>query len=149
MTTRRPKPPSATSRKYHAEVIYFGYFRGLRLVIFICVRRYAKFMISASIFKFFIRNLWYFNFLYYLCTRFRLRTQSRNTCPDGGIGRRAGLKHQWGNPCRFDPGSGYNCTTMRWSQNKAKCCKSIDYSTFLFSKHQNLSPHFPHQSKFE
>ena len=28
-------------------------------------------------------------------------------CPDGGIGRRAGLKHQWSNPCRFDPGSGY------------------------------------------
>ena len=28
--------------------------------------------------------------------------------PDGGIGRRAGLKHQWSNPCRFDPGSGYN-----------------------------------------
>ena len=28
-------------------------------------------------------------------------------CPDGGIGRRAGLKHQWGDPCRFDPGSGY------------------------------------------
>ena len=26
---------------------------------------------------------------------------------DGGIGRRAGLKHQWGNPCRFDPGSEY------------------------------------------
>ncbi|MDO4215769.1 MAG: hypothetical protein Q4D12_07655, partial [Bacteroidales bacterium] len=23
------------------------------------------------------------------------------------IGRRAGLKHQWGNPSRFDPGSGY------------------------------------------
>ena len=28
--------------------------------------------------------------------------------PDGGIGRRAGLKHQWSNPSRFDPGSGYN-----------------------------------------
>ena len=28
-------------------------------------------------------------------------------CPDGGIGRRAGLKHQWSNPSRFDPGSGY------------------------------------------
>ena len=28
--------------------------------------------------------------------------------PDGGIGRRAGLKHQWSNPCRFDPGSGYS-----------------------------------------
>ena len=35
----------------------------------------------------------------YLCTRF--------SSPDGGIGRRAGLKHQWGNPSRFDPGSGY------------------------------------------
>ena len=32
----------------------------------------------------------------------------KNNCPDGGIGRRAGLKHQWGNPSRFDPGSGYN-----------------------------------------
>ena len=28
-------------------------------------------------------------------------------CPGGGIGRRVGLKHQWGNPCRFDPGPGY------------------------------------------
>lgn len=34
----------------------------------------------------------------YLCT---------GTSPDGGIGRRVGLKHRWGNPCRFDPGSGY------------------------------------------
>ena len=31
----------------------------------------------------------------------------KEPCPDGGIGRRAGLKHQWSNPCRFDPGSGY------------------------------------------
>ena len=31
----------------------------------------------------------------------------KNNCPDGGIGRRAGLKPQWGNPSRFDPGSGY------------------------------------------
>ena len=36
-----------------------------------------------------------------------------HTSPDGGIGRRAGLKHQWSNPCRFDPGSGY--------QTKCKC----------------------------
>ncbi len=57
----------------------------------------------------------------YLCTRNRRQTESDETCfncrganeedtvksPDGGIGRRAGLKHQWGNPCRFDPGSGY------------------------------------------
>ncbi len=27
--------------------------------------------------------------------------------PDGGIGRRDGLKHRWSNPSRFDPGSGY------------------------------------------
>ena len=27
--------------------------------------------------------------------------------PDGGIGRRDGLKHRWGNPSRFEPGSGY------------------------------------------
>lgn len=28
-------------------------------------------------------------------------------CPDGGIGRRDGLKHRWGDPSRFEPGSGY------------------------------------------
>ena len=32
---------------------------------------------------------------------------AKRQCPDGGIGRRAGLKHQWGNPSRFEPGSGY------------------------------------------
>ncbi len=31
----------------------------------------------------------------------------RKSCPDGGIGRRAGLKHQCRKACRFDPGSGY------------------------------------------
>ena len=35
------------------------------------------------------------------------------TSPDGGIGRRAGLKHQWSNPCRFDPGSGYTQMAYR------------------------------------
>lgn len=33
----------------------------------------------------------------YLCTAFK-----KSTCPDGGIGRRAGLKHQW---IHFHPGS--------------------------------------------
>ena len=37
--------------------------------------------------------------MYYLCNALS---------PDGGIGRRAGLKHQWSNPSRFDPGSGYH-----------------------------------------
>ena len=36
--------------------------------------------------------------------------------PDGGIGRRAGLKHQWGDPCRFDPGSGYLKTLSEISE---------------------------------
>ena len=50
------------------------------------------------------------------------------TSPDGGIGRRAGLKHQWSNPCRFDPGSGY--------QTKCKCLtfKHLHFS-FCFLHH--------------
>ena len=50
-------------------------------------------------------------------------------CPDGGIGRRAGLKHQWSNPCRFDPGSGY--------QTKCKC---------LIFKHLHFSFSFLHHA---
>ena len=46
----------------------------------------------------------------YLCIAFE-----KNKCPDGGIGRRAGLKHQWGNPSRFDPGSGYKERKLRLS----------------------------------
>ena len=38
----------------------------------------------------------------------------KHTSPDGGIGRRAGLKHQWSNPCRFDPGSGYPQMAYRY-----------------------------------
>ena len=43
-------------------------------------------------------SFFFLNFSSYLCNR---------KSPDGGIGRRAGLKHQWGNPSRFEPGSGY------------------------------------------
>ena len=42
-----------------------------------------------------------------------LHPQKQVRRPDGGIGRRAGLKHQWGNPCRFDPGSGYLLKTVK------------------------------------
>ena len=47
-----------------------------------------------------------------------LRNEGSQTSksPDGGIGRRAGLKHQWGNPCRFDPGSGYISKQFKISQ---------------------------------
>ena len=56
----------------------------------------------------------------YLCTR---------KSPDGGIGRRAGLKHQWGNPCRFDPGSGYEFD----SKIIAKALKLKTLAIFYFS----------------
>ena len=32
------------------------------------------------------------------------------------------------------PALGTKCTTMRWSQRKARCCKTITYSTFLYSR---------------
>ena len=39
--------------------------------------------------SFFRQIIWHLKNLHYLCNRF--------SSPDGGIGRRAGLKHQWGN----------------------------------------------------
>ena len=45
--------------------------------------------------------------------------------PDGGIGRRAGLKHQWGNPSRFEPGSGYKTS-------KARGCVNLAHPHFLY-----------------
>ena len=46
-------------------------------------------------------------------------------------GRRAGLKHQWSNPCRFDPGFGY--------QTKCKCLKSST-CIFLFAFCTTVTP---------
>ena len=54
-------------------------------------------------------------------------TATEATRPDGGIGRRAGLKHQWGNPCRFDPGSGY----FKYKTSKAKCCRLSNLQHFF------------------
>lgn len=34
--------------------------------------------------------------------------------PDGGIGRRVGLKHRWSNPYRFDPGSGHDINPLTY-----------------------------------
>ncbi len=42
-----------------------------------------------------------------LTVTFSVPPPLRKSCPDGGIGRRAGLKHQCRKACRFDPGSGY------------------------------------------
>ncbi len=61
--------------------------------------------------------------------------------PDGGIGRRAGLKHQWGNPSRFEPGSGYN-------NNLKNACKPITYRRFCFSIEQKTSKNKQHPCIF-
>ena len=42
-----------------------------------------------------------------IISTFATANKPRGIRPDGGIGRRAGLKHQWSTPSRFDPGSGY------------------------------------------
>ena len=49
-----------------------------------------------KIFENFYPNACGFKKKLYLCTAFE------TNCPDGGIGRRAGLKHQW---IHFHPGS--------------------------------------------
>ena len=58
------------------------------------------------------------------------RLQKSTTSPDGGIGRRAGLKHQWSNPCRFDPGSGYKQKTQHYAGSFA-CTPSQPQSAAL------------------
>ena len=70
---------------------------------------------------------------------FALRTEAawnrKSIGPDGGIGRRAGLKHQWSNPCRFDPGSGYVARVA------AKCVRFANGSallSLLFPKNQQI-----------
>ena len=52
-------------------------------------------------------KIWKIEQITYLCTAIE-----KNSCPDGGIGRRAGLKHQWSN---IHPGS-----TPGLGTNKAK-----------------------------
>ncbi len=37
----------------------------------------------------------YLKTMRYLCNAFEKQICSSASCPDGGIGRRAGLKHQW------------------------------------------------------
>ena len=61
--------------------------------------------------KFFGRKICFFIFLYYLCTAFFPNRCNPAICPDGGIGRRVGLKHQCRKASRFDPGSGYELSS--------------------------------------
>ena len=65
----------------------------------------------------------------------------QRTSPDGGIGRRAGLKHQWSNPCRFDPGSGYRSgVSVSTEAPFSSKMQVLDFQTlafffFLFAPH--------------
>src|SRR5574344_2592750 len=54
--------------------------------------------------NFFLKRLVKIKLNVYFCSAF---PNEKLKSPDGGIGRRAGLKHQWSNSSRFDPGSGY------------------------------------------
>ena len=80
-----------------------------------------------------------FRKIVYLCTRNRFWGREiplrkslcrvRKRCPDGGIGRRVGLKHQCRKACRFDPGSGYQFLEIP--------CKPCAYRGFSITLHGN------------
>ena len=66
---------------------------------------FAKKQEKARKIHLFIKNLYFVACIsFFLCN---FAPGFARIGPDGGIGRRAGLKHQWGNPSRFEPGSGY------------------------------------------
>ena len=69
------------------------------------------------------------------------RLQKSTTSPDGGIGRRAGLKHQWSNPCRFDPGSGYKQKmTQHYAGSFFACTPSQPQSAALTAPFRGIPP---------
>ena len=47
------------------------------------------------------------------CEKYFVSLQAKS--PNGGIGRRVGLKHQCRKACRFDPGSGYKLKSIKFS----------------------------------
>ena len=73
-------------------------------------------------FLLFLPNYCGFKIMSYLCTAI----EKSSMRPDGGIGRRAGLKHQW---IHFHPGSTPGLGTAR----KAKYLTS-KYLAFLFAR---------------
>ena len=62
---------------------------------------------SILVFIYLIFLLFFSYFLLFQNFIVHLHSHFLQKCPDGGIGRRAGLKHQWSNPSRFEPESGY------------------------------------------
>lgn len=58
----------------------------------------------------------------------------RHKSPDGGIGRRAGLKHQWSNPSRFEPESGYLGYTLQNRLQSVFFCPEITIGPAEFTE---------------
>ena len=71
------------------------------------------------------RNIWKIRKMFISCTAIKEKHIPDDSCPDGGIGRRAGLKHQWSN---IHPGS----TPGLGTRKKAKYL-IIQYLAFSFA----------------
>ena len=97
---------------------------GAKVRIFRDIGKYFLFFLSET----FAVSDFYINFAPALV----LRT-TKCARPDGGIGRRAGLKHQWGNPCRFDPGSGYSLSTKLTVSEQSEMLQINRLQHFFFS----------------
>ena len=85
----------------------------------------------------------------YLCTTFVWirsfkRPFSSFFCPDGGIGRRAGLKHQCRKASRFEPESGYFC----YITIIAKALHTKTLAIFLFPTCSIFAPFQLDKSRF-
>ncbi len=84
-----------------------------------------------------------------IISTFATANKPQRHCRDGGICRRAGLKHQWSNPSRFDPGTGVQRAANRkicgsffcshrfhrlhryfFDAKNLNLCKSVDLSLY-------------------
>ena len=100
--------------------------------------RLRLFIYYTIIFLTFLFIFLTFLFVFFVIPRFHCtfaRTSPFYRSPDGGIGRRAGLKHQWSNPSRFEPGSGYYKSLVSlWFTRDfsfSACTKSVLYNSVI------------------
>ena len=103
-------------------------------IFFMYRRKLPHIPIRQKIFEFFTPKVCWFKKKRYLCIAIKKscpdggigrRAGLKHSCPDGGIGRRAGLKHQW---IHFHPGS----TPGLGTRKRAKYLKIKYLALFLF-----------------
>ena len=109
-------PGLAIKRRKNEEFRHLSQRRNSVLVFFIIRCKDRKFFPLVQIF--WLKSLLFHFFILPLHRIFPKRCNPAN-CPDGGIGRRVGLKHQCRKASRFDPGSGYKAFKKT---NKERCC---------------------------